>query len=34
MAKTVEPGAPETCYSDQAHEAAKVVRTRAQRIPS
>jgi len=34
MAKTVEPGALETCDAEQALEAVKLVRTRAQRIPS
>jgi hypothetical protein len=34
MAKTVEPGALETCNGEQAIEAVKLVRTRAQRIPS
>ena len=34
MAKTVEPGALETCDGEQAFEAVKLVRTRAQRIPS
>ena len=34
MAKTVEPGALETCNGEQALEAVKLVRTRAQRIPS
>ena len=30
----VEPGALETCHSEQPSEASKPVRTRAQRIPS
>ena len=30
----VEPGALETCHSEQPFEASKLVRTRAQRIPS
>ena len=32
--KTVEPGVLETCYTEQALEAVKLVRTRARRIPS
>jgi hypothetical protein len=32
--KTVEPGVLETCNTEQALEAAKLVRTRARRIPS
>ena len=32
--KTVEPGVLETCNTEQALEAVKVVRTRARRIPS
>jgi hypothetical protein len=30
---TVEPGAPETCNRKMPAEAAKLIRTRAQRIP-
>src|ERR1700691_1695742 len=30
----VEPGALQTCHSEQPSEASKLVRTRAQRIPS
>jgi hypothetical protein len=30
----VEPGALETCHTEQPSEASKLVRTRAQRIPS
>jgi hypothetical protein len=30
----VEPGALETCHSEQPSEASKLVRTKAQRIPS
>src|ERR1700751_1220775 len=33
MAKTVDPGAPETCIRKMPTKAAKLKRTRAQRIP-